>query len=62
MKKIIFEGEKFRIVQDTNVPFFKAYSTIDQGEYFFNCTLADLMENLRHHKPEWVHEINMAGD
>lgn len=62
MKTTLFEGEEFRVIQDTNIPFFKAYSTKDQRDCFFNCTLADLMENLRRHKPEWLREINMAGD
>jgi hypothetical protein len=62
VKTILFEGENFRVIQDTNIPFFKAYSTKGQRDCFFNCTLADLMENLRIHKPEWLREINMVGD
>ena len=60
---VLYEGETFRVIESTSVPFFRAYSKGNERiDVFWGITLADLMATLMKKKPEWVEEIDMAGD
>ncbi len=60
---VLYEGETFRVIESTSVPFFRAYGKKNERrDVFCGITLADLMATLMKKKPEWVEEIDMAGD
>jgi len=63
VRKTLYEGEEFRVVEDTNIPFFRAFSTIEgQRDSFSDCELSMLMATLLKNKPKWAREIDMSGD